>query len=59
MIRVHVICEGQTEEAFINNLLLEPLMARGIQLIPALIGKPGTRAVILNFSDYCPMCAIV
>ncbi len=54
MIRVHVICEGQTEEAFINNLLLEPLMARGIQLIPALIGKPGHKGGNFKFQRLLP-----
>lgn len=54
MIRVHVICEGQTEEAFVNNLLLEPLMARGIQLIPALIGKPGHKGGNFKFQRLLP-----
>lgn len=54
MIRVHVICEGQTEEAFVNNLLLEPLMAQGIQLIPALIGKPGHKGGNFKFQRLLP-----
>jgi len=41
MIRVHVICEGQTEEMFVNEVLAEPLRAKGIELYPSLVGKPG------------------
>ena len=41
MIRIHVICEGQTEEGFVNNLLREPFANKGIALYPSLIGKPG------------------
>ncbi|MDP2203751.1 MAG: DUF4276 family protein [Methylicorpusculum sp.] len=41
MIRVHVICEGQTEEMFINEVLSDWFNPRGIYLFPSLIGKPG------------------
>lgn len=41
MIRVHVICEGQTEEMFVNELMREPFLGLGIELRPALVGKPG------------------
>ena len=41
MIRVHVICEGQTEEMFVNEILAEALRAKGIELYPSLVGKPG------------------
>ncbi len=41
MIRVHVICEGQTEEMFVNEVLAIPLRAKGIELYPSLVGKPG------------------
>ena len=41
MIRVHVICEGQTEEMFIKELLSSSFESKGIWLIPALVGKPG------------------
>ncbi|AWV90998.1 DUF4276 family protein [Bradymonas sediminis] len=40
MTRVHVICEGQTEETFVNELLCEPFAARKIYLQPSQIGKP-------------------
>lgn len=41
MIRVHIICEGQTEEMFVKELMRPPFAALGIELTPALIGKPG------------------
>jgi hypothetical protein len=41
MIRVNVICEGQTEEMFVNNVLADVFQAKGIYLFAALIGKPG------------------
>lgn len=41
MIRVHVICEGQTEEMFIDQVLAQAFYSRDIYLVPALIGKPG------------------
>ncbi len=41
MIRVHVICEGQTEEMFVNQVMYEFFQPRNIQLIPSCVGKPG------------------
>jgi hypothetical protein len=41
MIRVHVICEGQTEEMFINEALSKLLAPMDIYLYPSMIGKPG------------------
>lgn len=41
MIRVHVICEGHTEEMFVKELLTTHMMSKGIHLIPAKIGRPG------------------
>ena len=49
MIRVHVICEGQTEEAFVKELMVEPFLAKGIILSPALIGKPGHKGGNFKF----------
>lgn len=49
MIRVHVICEGQTEEMFINELLLPVFLAKGILLVPALVGKPGHKGGNFKF----------
>jgi len=41
MIRVHVICEGQTEEMFVNEALSSRFAPMGVYLYPSLIGKPG------------------
>ncbi|HCL40425.1 MAG TPA: hypothetical protein DHW73_03515 [Pseudomonas sp.] len=49
MIRVHVICEGQTEEMFVNELLQPVFLARGIHLVPALVGKPGRKGGNFKF----------
>lgn len=49
MIRVHVICEGQTEEMFVNELLVPHFHERGIVLHPALLGKPGHKGGFVNF----------
>ncbi|WP_280518019.1 DUF4276 family protein [Pseudomonas palleroniana] len=49
MIRVHVICEGQTEEMFINEVLAQAFHHRGIYLMPALIGKPGHKGGNFRF----------
>lgn len=49
MIRVHVICEGPTEETFVNQVLLHQFSPRNIHLYPALIGKPGHKGGNLKF----------
>lgn len=54
MIRVHIICEGQTEEAFVNELLAEPFLQKGIILLPALIGKPGHKGGNFKFERLLP-----
>lgn len=41
MTRVHVICEGQTEEMFVNEVLVDWFNPKGIFLYPSLLGKPG------------------
>jgi Domain of unknown function (DUF4276) len=41
VIRVHIICEGQTEEMFVNEVLADLFSPQGIYLFPSLIGKPG------------------
>lgn len=41
MTRVHVICEGQSEEMFVNEVLASHFASRQIYLEPSLIGKPG------------------
>jgi len=49
MIRVHVICEGQTEEMFINEVLSESFLNKNIYLYPVLIGKPGHKGGNFRF----------
>lgn len=49
MIRVHVICEGQTEEMFVNELLVPTFLAKGLSLVPALIGRPGHKGGNFKF----------
>ncbi len=49
MIRVHVICEGQTEEMFVKEILSGFFSSRGICLIPILIGKPGHKGGNFKF----------
>lgn len=49
MIRVHVICEGQTEEMFVKEILSGFFSSRGICLIPTLIGKPGHKGGNFRF----------
>lgn len=49
MIRVHVICEGQTEEMFVNEVLSTPFQARNIWLTPSLVGKPGHKGGNFKF----------
>jgi len=36
-----VICEGQTEETFVNEILRPHLVAFNVLTIAALVGKPG------------------
>jgi hypothetical protein len=49
MIRVHVVCEGQTEEMFVSQMLGEAFEAQGIHLVPALIGTPGHKGGNVRF----------
>lgn len=48
MVRVHVICEGQTEEMFVNQVLSPYFSSKGIYLIPSLLGKPGHKGGNVN-----------
>jgi hypothetical protein len=48
MIRVHVICEGQTEEMFVNEMLLPIFQPKGIVLVPALLGEPGHKGGLVK-----------
>lgn len=49
MIRVHVICEGQTEEMFVNEVLSDLFNPLDIYLYPSLIGKPGHKGGNFKF----------
>lgn len=49
MTRVHIICEGQTEEMFIAEVLAPEFLRHQIYLLPALIGKPGHKGGNLKF----------
>ncbi len=49
MIRVHVICEGQTEEMFVHQILARELASMGIILTPSIIGKPGHKGGNVKF----------
>lgn len=48
-LRVHIICEGQTEEMFVRELLQSVFFNQGISLIPSLIGKPGHKGGNVKF----------
>jgi len=49
MIRIHVICEGQTEEMFVNEVLSDIFRPLDIYLYPSLIGKPGHKGGNFKF----------
>lgn len=49
MKRIHVICEGQTEEMFVNEVMGGYFLNRGIVLSPALLGKPGHKGGNVQF----------
>ena len=43
MIRLYIICEGQTEEEFVNNLLIDHFRSRNLHPIPIVIGERGRK----------------
>lgn len=49
MVRVHIICEGQTEETFIKEVLQPIFSHNEIYLLPALIGRPGHKGGAVNY----------
>ncbi len=49
MVRVHIICEGQTEETFVKDLLAPHFLPMEIYLSPSLIGKPGHKGGTIKF----------
>ncbi|HAL45655.1 MAG TPA: hypothetical protein DCP47_07055 [Phycisphaerales bacterium] len=46
---VYIICEGQTEQTFIRDVLAPEMAHKGIFLRPALIGKPGHKGGYIHF----------
>jgi hypothetical protein len=49
MSRVYVLVEGQTEQAFIRDILAPTLSPHGIYLSPVLVGEPGHKGGIRRF----------
>jgi hypothetical protein len=49
MVRVNIICEGQTEETFIKEVLYNFFLTKSIYLNPRLIGRPGHKGGNLTF----------
>lgn len=50
MTRVHIICEGQTEETFVNEVLAPHFSSLGKFLFPSLLGKPRHKGGNVNFN---------
>lgn len=48
MKRVHIICEGQTEETFVNELLAGHLVGFGVLPVAAKVGKPGHKGGLVS-----------
>ena len=48
MKRVHIICEGQTEETFVNELLVDHLVHFGVVTQAAKVGKPGHKGGFIS-----------
>lgn len=49
MTRIHIVCEGWTEQTFINSLMVEPFANRGIYLFPQRIGRQGKKGGDVRF----------
>ncbi len=49
MIRIHIICEGQTEETLVKELLTPHFVSMGIYPDAVLIGKPGHKGGRVKF----------
>lgn len=50
MTRVTVVVEGQTEEAFVNEVLAAALWPHGVHLTPILLGVPGHKGGRPNYA---------
>ena len=49
MIRLYIICEGETEEGFVNNILYGHLWPRNVYPIPIVIGTRGHKGGNVNY----------
>lgn len=55
MSRVYILVEGQTEEAFIQELLIQSYAARGVYLTPIIVTtSPGHRGGLSRYSKVKP-----
>lgn len=55
MTRVYVLVEGQTEEAFLNEVMVQPYGARGIYLTPIIVStSPGHKGGLTSYSRVKP-----
>lgn len=50
MVRVNIICEGQTEESFVNAIIAPYFATQGIWISAPLIGKPGHKGGNVNWA---------
>lgn len=50
MIRIYIICEGESEEVFVKDLLVPEFQGKGIQLTPLLIGQGGSKGGDVRYS---------
>ena len=48
--RINIVCEGQTEEAFINQVLIPYFAGKGIYLFARILGKPGHKGGRVNYA---------
>lgn len=53
MMRVNVICEGQTEETFVREVLNGFYAPKEIYFFPRLIGRPGHKGGNVRFERIC------
>lgn len=55
MIRIYVLVEGQTEEAFVNELLLPRYAGAGLYLTPIIVStSPGYRGGVVRYAKIKP-----
>jgi hypothetical protein len=55
MIRVYILVEGQTEEAFVQEIMVAPYAAKGIYLTPIIVTtSPGHRGGLSSYAKVKP-----